>query len=394
MLSGLQFDAELESILDKSQSRARTTETVAFEQFLTSRTEPLVVFGAGRLGMIVLSALRCAGIEPLALADNNARLWRGRIEGLEVLSPQAAAQKYGRSATFVIAVFHPNKISPVCGIWSQLTELGCRRVVTFPIVLWKIGHDHLPHFLWDLPDKVFVDSDAVKSAFYLMADEESRIEFLSQLRLRMSADFRALPPPSKHLQYSPQDIVRTTGAECFIDCGAFNGDSIADFVASTRNEFRKIIAFEPDPTSFMALSRNVAKDPDLVSRADLHNIAVGASVGSMAFDANGLPSACISSGGNIEVSSVALDNALAEESPTFIKMDIEGAELDALRGAQQCIRKHRPILAICVYHKQNHLWRIPLLIHDLLPNSRLYLRAHCADGLDLVCYAIPPERAI
>ena len=73
-------------------------------------------------------------------------------------------------------------------------------------------------------------------------------------------------------------------------------------------------------------------------------------------------------------------------------MDIEGAELDALEGARRSIQTHRPILSICVYHKQDDLWRIPLFIHALVEDYRLFLRPHEVDGKELVCYAVPLNR--
>jgi hypothetical protein len=76
----------------------------------------------------------------------------------------------------------------------------------------------------------------------------------------------------------------------------------------------------------------------------------------------------------------------------LIKMDIEGFELEALEGAREVIEKHQPILSICVYHRQNDLWRIPLFIRSLVKDYRLFLRPHDVDGWQLVCYAVPPNR--
>jgi hypothetical protein len=75
-------------------------------------------------------------------------------------------------------------------------------------------------------------------------------------------------------------------------------------------------------------------------------------------------------------------------------MDIEGAELQALEGAHGVIWRDRPVLAICGYHKPDHLWRVLLSLKALAPDSALFLRSHCADGLDAVCYAVPPERQL
>lgn len=75
-------------------------------------------------------------------------------------------------------------------------------------------------------------------------------------------------------------------------------------------------------------------------------------------------------------------------------MDIEGAELEALEGASGVIRRDRPVLAVCGYHKPDHLWRVLASLKNLAPDSALFIRSHCADGLDTVCYAVPPERQL
>ena len=73
---------------------------------------------------------------------------------------------------------------------------------------------------------------------------------------------------------------------------------------------------------------------------------------------------------------------------TFIKMDIEGAELEALRGAESIIRKQRPKLAICVYHKPEDIWTIPMYILSLQNDYRLFLRHYSFGDTETVLYAI------
>lgn len=82
----------------------------------------------------------------------------------------------------------------------------------------------------------------------------------------------------------------------------------------------------------------------------------------------------------------ALDS-LIEIQPTFIKMDIEGAEMEALEGAKRRIMNGTPKLAICVYHKAEDIWKIPLWIHQLVPDYKLYLRHHNDDYEETVIYA-------
>ena len=112
----------------------------------------------------------------------------------------------------------------------------------------------------------------------------------------------------------------------------------------------------------------------------------------MRFAASGLTSAAIAESGGIEVQCSTLDELVAAEHPTYIKMDIEGAETGALLGASEVLARDNPTLAICSYHVQSDLWKIPVLIVDLTPATSLYLRSYCVNGFELVCYAVPSGR--
>jgi hypothetical protein len=96
--------------------------------------------------------------------------------------------------------------------------------------------------------------------------------------------------------------------------------------------------------------------------------------------------------GSFHVESVPLDLLLADEQPTYIKMDIEGAEYRALLGCRQVIAKHLPILAICLYHRQEDLWSIPLLVRSISDQYSLFLRRYSDECWEQVCYAVPKER--
>jgi hypothetical protein len=87
-----------------------------------------------------------------------------------------------------------------------------------------------------------------------------------------------------------------------------------------------------------------------------------------------------------------LDDLAAGTQPTFVKLDVEGDELAALEGGKATLERMRPVVAVCVYHRPEDLWTIPLFLHEVLPEHRMYLRAHAWDGFELVAYAVPPER--
>jgi hypothetical protein len=96
----------------------------------------------------------------------------------------------------------------------------------------------------------------------------------------------------------------------------------------------------------------------------------------------------------MDVQCYPLDDLSIAQPVTLIKMDIEGAEYAALLGARNVIARDKPLLAICVYHTQEDIWRIPLLIRSMLPEHRLFLRAYEGDGFQTVVYAVPADRVL
>ena len=93
--------------------------------------------------------------------------------------------------------------------------------------------------------------------------------------------------------------------------------------------------------------------------------------------------------GETEIDCAPLDELLVDFQPTYVKMDIEGAEPEALIGMQKILNKEPPILAISVYHRMDHLWALPLLIQSFSDQYHFFLRPHGAAVWDLVCYAVP-----
>jgi FkbM family methyltransferase len=353
----------------------------------------LVLFGAGNLGRRTLEGLRRAGVEPLAFADSSHALQGSKIDGLTVLAPAEAASAFGERATFVVTVWSPSRQHVIAEISLTLQGLGVRRVVSFVPLFWERAAEFLPYCSVDLPHKVYADGNAVREAFSSFRDGESRKEFLLQLTYLLSTmDTVDLPRGEPARSYFPHDLVELSSQEVFVDCGAYDGDSVESFLEASGGRFRAIVAFEPDPAAVLRLRALVqGLPPSVRDHVRVEQKAVGAAAGTLRFEGGGTPGSRVSEAGALTVDCVTLDEALGDLAPTFIKMDIEGAEEDALLGAAETIRRHRPILAICVYHLQAHLYRLPLLMGSLCEDYSFFLRRQGPDG-DLVCFGIPNER--
>jgi FkbM family methyltransferase len=164
------------------------------------------------------------------------------------------------------------------------------------------------------------------------------------------------------------------------------------FISRNQGEYKSILAFEPDPSNLSALNQTIsALSPDHRERIRVFPYAVGAQPERVRFMATGTEGASVGSG-DYEVDCVRLDDIMGEEDPTYIKMDIEAAEPDALHGAQNTIRRSIPVIAACSYHVQDHLWTIPLTMSEIFPEYAISLRQHIQLVEDLVSYAVPRDR--
>jgi FkbM family methyltransferase len=344
-----------------------------------------VLFGAGRLGRTTLAGLRRAGVKPLAFADNNPKLWGTEFEGFRVYSAQDAAARFGADTPFVVTIYTGARVL------QQLRDLGLQ-AVPFAALYLKYPAALLPHGALDLPHKMHAHVADIRRGFDLWADEFSRREYLAQVRYRLNLDHHLPPSLPPDDIYFPEELVSLTPDECFVDCGAFDGDSVRSFL-QRRQSFAHIVAVEPDPMNCARLRGFVGGlSSETRERLTVIHAAVGARRERVRFDMTGTAASSVQGQGTYEVDSLPLDELLGDVAPTYIKMDIEGAEPDALEGARRVIGEHLPVLAVCLYHLQDHLWQIPLQIQAISNKYRLFLRRYSDACWEQVCYAIPAQR--
>ena len=103
-------------------------------------------------------------------------------------------------------------------------------------------------------------------------------------------------------------------------------------------------------------------------------------------------STCITENGSLVIQGYDIDSIVGEEQVTFIKMDIEGSELKALEGAEKTIKRHKPKLAICIYHKPMDVIEIPSYIMRLVPEYKFCIRQYTSRMWETVLYAIAEEQ--
>ena len=380
-------------MLSEPPGDARDREHRLVAELAARPRMPIVLFGAGNLGRRTLSLLRAHGRDVAAFIDNNGDRQGSLIDGVPVLSPADGSARFANEGLALVTIWRAEGGHDFLITRADLRRRGWHQVESFIPLFWGYGSDALPYITVDLPSNVLGASDKVMAAAQLWSDERSLREYVGGVRWRLTADFGALSPAEPD-QYFADGIVRVGPDEVFVDCGAFTGDTLLD-VAKRVGSWRSYYAFEPDPASFAALQATVMSLPArLADRVRLHRAATAERRGTATFDATGLASASRSGGGQYQVDCVAIDEVLTDSLPTFVKMDIEGAEAAALAGSRRVISSGRPLLALAAYHKQADLWELPQLVQDMVSGYRMYLRPHAGEAFDTVLYAMPHERLV
>lgn len=382
---------KLNLFLSEDISSVRAREAQMFDDLARPYQKSIVLYGAGTLGKKIASGLRSKGIEPLAFTDRNDELWGKCISSIKILSPHEAVRKYGDSAVFVVSIWSPASGNALLDASEILSQFGRVRIIPFVPLFYKYEDVFLPYYCIDLPSKITEQSSEVKLAFNLLKDEKSRNEFISHISFRFNGDPGAFGTTSEVDQYFLDEIIPLSSYETFIDCGAFNGDTLSEFLRK-QNDFMHYIAFEPDPDNYRKLFQSVnLLEPSIKAKIRCYELATSNESKEVYFEAQGNGGSFVNQNGSsaFNVECVALDNFLEGVDPTYIKMDIEGSELETLVGARNIIQASQPILAVCAYHKPEDIWSIPSLIHSFNDNYEFYYRRHEAEGWDLVCYAIP-----
>jgi FkbM family methyltransferase len=378
----------LDSLLSTDPTPAMEAAATALRKRVDAASGKLVLAGAAVLGVATLKLARKAGLTPIAFTDNNPDKSGTQVSGVPVMTPAEAVSRFKNEALFVITVYTSEPL------WSQFRQLGVDPV-SFTRLSWAYPDSFLPYFGVDDPRIIPQNADEIRRAFEFWDDEASRIEYLAQLQWRTTLDPEVLGgqcPPVDCL-FAP-DLVALNDHESFVDCGAFDGDTVTHFLGRTGGKFQSIAAYEPDHMNFARLEKLVANLPGSApSRVHLFPNALGSAPGRIRFDTTGTVESALGAGeGWVDV--VTLDDTADAFAPTFVKMDIEGAEPDAIRGASRLIHRHQPIMAVCLYHATRYLWEIPAMLKELVPGYSLYLRRYSNDCWEQVCYAIPPHRSI
>jgi len=344
-------------------------------------SKKIVFFGTGTYSNLW-------NIQPLIsfFCDNSLLRQGSEFYGLPIFSPDKLLEESKDDTLVIINTEYYQEIA------KQLLDMGFEHIYSNE---YKRANERIPpdsinqmNFL-QRKYEVITRSD-YRKVRELFADDLSREVFDNLLRKYKYCDFNFADICSQDYIYF-NDIFRDdlSEDEVYIDAGVYDGRTLVDFIRFARGKYKRIYAFEPDLIGYAALKREFLDcDNMILSQSGLSDVD-----GEAFLDMRGTMSSKITNCDKTEddltrITTVKLDSII-DEPVTFIKMDIEGGEYNALCGSRVTIVKCKPKLAISVYHELDDLIRIPLLIHSMVPEYKLYLRHHTVAHVDTVLYAKP-----
>ncbi len=366
---------------------------------------PVVVFGTGSQGLATTKYLEDNSIPVAAFCETSAYYRPGKIicgkpvyeyETLSsVFTPQSTEGGYGCNLFFAASG------EGVEDMWRNPPETVKKYFVNMITPLYgevKMTAEWVNEHI-----------DVLDETYHLLSDEHSRSVFLSYIDERA----HCLKAPAPHLfeLYTSDGYFNDLydfdrfRSHALADCGAYTGDTAGEFLTflKAHGKTGRVFAFEPDKQNLeqiKTLAKNFSTAEREKEKIKCFPYAVGEKKGTLSFATGlGVSSHCLEKGSNednvVQIPVVALDEVLFNTEVSIIKMDIEGGELAALKGAKRIITEQMPFLAICVYHRDDDLITIPQYIRGLAQKAnrtyRFYLRHHYSymPPYDTVLYAVP-----
>ena len=319
---------------------------------------------------------------------------------------------------------HGREIAKKYGItfldFGELVSLNMTKKVVVILFVGVSGNDILRDFaskglyVVTPPDCIFEElcrmpnvpawfaSNRLMEVYDLLVDEESKRIFVNILANRMAfhmAEFR-IDEMASDDEYFHLPFLPLSKHEVFCDCGAYNGDTVEHFLDAVDGKCDYLYAYEMAKENFGLLKKTVARmrekwDGFTEEKYKLFNAGVWDQKAVLSYgkEERGTgESFGVFKTDNMAYSDAVTIDETTDRPVTLIKMDIEGAELNALHGASNVLRGGTlgapPKLAICLYHRLQDFWEIPLYVKSLVPGYKIYVRHH-AEGIEgTVMYAI------
>ena len=326
--------------------------------FFKNTDKPIILYGMGDGADKVLREFDKLNIKPSGVMASDDFARYQKFHGFTV-------EKLGdiekRFDDFVIALCFASQLPDVMKHIKNVAKKHTLRVPSVPV----------------FGDNVFNESfykeneENIKKAYELLEDEISRKVYRDIIRFQYSGDLKYLESCTTDKDEAFENIIKLTDTEDYLDLGAYNGDTIDEFLSCTGGKYRSITAFEPNFKSFKKLQEHCAD----MERVSLWQLGSYNENRLMNFNTKSGRNCAIDSAGT-PVQVARADTILCGKKITYAKLDVEGAEKETFEGMENTIRLFKPKLNVAAYHRSEDLFGLILQLKELNPDYKFYLRHH------------------
>jgi len=338
------------------------------EKFVYSKDIKKYILGINKLSKSVLKQISVDGI-----IDDFTRVQSSRKK--DILKIEDVPKD---SIILCVATGSPLEVN------RRLTEMEYTHISY--LSLYKYSQLELaePPFIIDFKEDFEKNITSYKNIYDLLSDDKSKRVFEKVINFKISFDYTFMEGFTNNHdeQYFDKELIPNIENISFVDGGGYVGDTLPTIIKNFP-DFKKIYCIEPNNLHIGIAKRNFAQYENI----EFINCGLGFEKQSSSQD-TGVQHNCAHDYHAINIDTI--DN-LIQEKVDFIKMDIEGAEQDAIEGAKNTIRIYTPILAICVYHKADDWYKVPGKILEINPNYNIYLRHYMEGIFETVMYFIPKK---
>ena len=349
----------------------------------------IVLYGAGSAGIAFYNYLKDAGIEVKCFADGDSEKWGKKCEGIEIINYRDIVYRVGKDALVIVTINTDGvnycksfkeelKKGGHQEVHNQLHDAGCENVVDYAYFRKvKQLYEGDRYNLFGCSDVLLMQRkiSLIEEAYSYLEDDTSREIFVKLLRYRLLNENVNIPCLSEQNRYFEYLFWEHNNKESFVDCGAFNGNSLQQLI-KTCGSFNYYYGYEVDEDNYKELLAYIdTLDEKYKTKCTVFNSAV--------WDLNGTTTCYKLSGpgsfahplGESIVRTITIDDSV-QRDVSYIKMNIEGSEIRAIRGAKNTIMATHPHMMLAGYHKTKDMWEIPLLVKSYVPEYKINLRTY------------------
>jgi FkbM family methyltransferase len=348
-------------------------------------SKPIAIYGHGNSGKKIALKLIELGIKINFFIDQKAddQMF---VNGIRSIKPSEINHQVEQ---VIIGIFNRD-VNPR-DITSLLKSKQIKTIIGYHELNFHIPGVIQKSFWYD-PTLDFIKYEIQSSKLTnILCDESSKLTLKNILNFRKSGKVSEHPDGTGlNNQYFDKEIRKwdPDKKQIIIDCGAYTGDTI---LSAIENDFPLLRAycFEPDIQNFSKLTKNLTSYPTI----EIISIPCASWNKTMTLylsEPEGEGSRVVKKS-SIPVQALSLDDFFVNSCFDFLKIDVEGAEIETLQGAIKSILKNRPIFAVAVYHKPEDLWEIPIYLYENLKNYKYYLRQYGHNGFDTIFYCFPRD---